>query len=155
MAYLDPAFSGGSPLFITGETGIDDSVQTETTAWPILTIAPATGAPLMNVRVIFDLNKATTGFGAVETSATIGFQIGRKVDGTNWRAGPVSATTSGTVAAVAPGKSFEIDCGDVGVTQQLRIYAVMSADATADMVLPYVVQYRGTTAPTVTPVVNG
>lgn len=143
------------PRIATGTTGIDDSVQTETTAWVILTIVPATGAPLMNTKVVFDLNKATDGYGAVETTATIAFQIGRKIDGTNWRAGPVSATTTGTVAAVSPGKSFEIDVGDVGVTEQVRIYAVMSADATADMNLPYVVSYRSRAAATITPVVNG
>jgi hypothetical protein len=143
------------PSTITGSTGIDDSVQTETTTWQILEIAPATGAPLTDVKVIFDLNKATDGFGVVETSATIAFQVARKVDGTNWRGGPVSATTSGTVAAVSPGKSFEVTVGDVDVASGCRIYATMSADATADMVLPYIVQYKGLTAPTVTGVTNG
>lgn len=141
------------PRIVTGETGLDDSVQTETTAWDILTIAPATGAPLMNCKVVFDLNKATTGFGAVETTATIAFSIGRKVDGTNWRFSAASATVTGTVAAT--GRSVEIDVGDVGVTEQCRIYAVMSADATSDMVLPYVVSYRSRSAATITPVVNG
>jgi len=156
MPYLDPNFSGGSPLFITVETGIDDSVQTETTEWLLLEIAPATGAPLSDVTITFDLNKATTGFGAVETSATIGLGVARKIDGTNWRREPYpEAVLSGTLAAVAPGRSWRIIAGDVGVTQGLRVYADMSADATADMVLPYVISYRGRTAPTVTPVVNG
>lgn len=141
------------PTVVTGVTGLDDSVQTETTAWPILTIVPAAGAPLMACKVVIDLNKATDGFGAVETSATIAFSIGRKVDGTNWRFSAATATTTGTVAAT--GRSVEIDVGDVGVTEQCRIYAVMSGDATADMNLPYMVSYRSRGTATVTPVVNG
>ena len=140
----------------TGTTGIDDSVQTETTAWPILTIAPATGAPLSHVKVVLDLNKATDGYGAVETTATIQFAIARMVDGTNWRIGTFNTAVSGTNAAANTGYSLqELDIGPVGVTEQVRVYAKMSADATLDMVLPYNVYYMGITAPTITPVVNG
>lgn len=153
-----PAGQGGAllplePTVITGSTAIDDSVQTETTTWNILTIQPATGAPLRSCRVVFDMAKATTGYGAVETSATINFSIGRKVDGTNYRfSQPVLATAlTGTVAAT--GRSAEIDCGAVGVTEACRIYAVMSADATADIDIPYMVIYEAREAPTVTGIV--
>jgi hypothetical protein len=135
---------------LTGTTDIDDSVQTESTPFTILTIAPATGAPLADVRVFFDLNKATTGFGAVETTATIAFYIRRKVDGTNFRAEPISATTTGTVAGTAPAKLWKLDIGDVGVDEDVDIQAVMSADATTDMEIPYAVYYKGRSAPTVT-----
>lgn len=154
VAYIKGILGYCVPAIATGTTGIDDSVQTETTAWPILTIAPATGAPLRNVKVVIDLAKATDGFAVVESSCTINFRIGRKVDGTNWRIGQavLAAALSGTLAA---GRSVEIDVGVVGVTEQARIYAELSADATSDMNLPYMVAYEGMTAPTITPVVNG
>ena len=138
------------PKIITGTTDIDDSVQTETTAWPILTIAPAAGAPMADVEVIFDLAKATTGYGAVESSATIQFAVARKIDGTNWRREAYQeAALSGTLAAL---RAAKITVGSIGVTEQVRIYAVMSADATSDMELPYIIQYKGIAAPTVTDV---
>ena len=40
--------------------------------------------------------------------------------------------------------------GNIGVTEDVRIYAVMSADATLDMQLPYIINYCGLAAPTVT-----
>ena len=104
----------------------------------------------------FDLNKATTGFGAVETTATIGLAAARKVDGTNWRREPYKeAVLSGTLSAVSPGRCWVVEAGDVDVAGGLRIYADMSADATSDMVLPYRITYKARAVPTVTPVVNG
>lgn len=142
------------PQVLTGTTDIDDSVQTESTAFNILTIAPATGYPLRSCKVVLDLAKATTGFAAVESTATINFRVARKVDGTNWRLGQAVLGTAltGTLAA---GRSVEIDVGPVGVTEQARIYAEMSADATADMEIPYAVIYEGLSAPTVTPIAAG
>lgn len=141
------------PVTITGETDIDDSVQTETTPWAILTIAPAAGAPLRDVEVILDLAKATTGYAAVESTATIQFFVARKVDGTNWRreAAP-EAALSGTLAAT---RAYKLNVGSIGVTEQVAIFAVMSADATSDMEIPYAINYNGLAAPTVTPVVAG
>jgi hypothetical protein len=151
--YLDPDRGGFAPQFITGTTDIDDSVQTETTPYSILDIIPATDCPLEDVEVIIDLAKATTGFAAVESSATVQFAVARKVDGTNWRREAYQeAALSGTLAA---GRCAKINVGKVGVTQGARIYAVFSADVTADMELPYVVAYRGDEAPTVTPVAAG
>ncbi len=152
VAYAKGILGYCVPQVLTGECDIDDSVQNESSAYvPILTIAPAAGAPLRNVKVVLDLAKATTGFAAVESTATINFRIARKVDGTNWRGGnPVlSAALSGTLAA---GRSVEIDVGSVGPTEQARIEYIMSADATADMELPYAINYEGMTAPTVTAV---
>ncbi len=155
MTYLLPqvAYRQLLPGVITGTTDIDDSVQTESTAFPILTIAPATGAPLVDVEIIFDLAKATTGFAAVESTVTVQLGLARKLDGTNWRREAYQeAALSGTLAA---GRAMRLYAGTVGVTEQLRVYAVFSADVTADMEIPYVVHYKGSAAPTVTPVEAG
>lgn len=141
------------PTIVTGTTDIDDSVQTETTAFNILEIAPASGAPLADVEVWFDLHKATTGFGAVETSVTVQFAVARKVDGTNWRREAYAeAALSGTNAA---SRMAKLSLGSVGVTEGARIYALFSGDVTADMEIPYVVAYKGIAAPTITPVAAG
>ena len=88
------------------------------------------------------------GYAAVETSATIQLRVARKIDGTNWRGRAANeAALSGTNAA---GRSQELIIGDVGVNEQVRIEALMSADATGDMELPFAVTFKGTTAPTVT-----
>lgn len=150
MGYLDETGGGSYPRVYRGTTDIDDSVQTETTAWPILTIAPQTDCPLSDVEIIIDLAKATTGFAAVESSATIQLALARKIDGTNWRREAyVEAALSGTLAA---NRCAKLNAGSVGVTEQLRVYAVLSADATADMELPYVMYYKGAAVPTVTEV---
>lgn len=135
---------------LTGTTDIDDSVQTETTPYNILTIAPAAGAPLSDVEIVFDLAKATTGWAAVESTATIQFALARKVDGTNWRREAyVEAALSGTLAA---NRAMRLFASGVGVTEQLAVFIVTSADVTGDMELPYIINYRGMAAPTVTPV---
>lgn len=135
---------------LTGTTDIDDSVQTETTPYNILTIAPAAGAPLSDVEIVFDLAKATTGWAAVESTATIQFALARKVDGTNWRREAyVEAALSGTLAA---NRAMRLFASGVGVTEQLAVFIVTSADVTSDMELPYIINYRGMAAPTVTPV---
>lgn len=149
--------SGYDPLllwrYVTGETDIDDSVQTETTAWELLRIAPVVGSPLLDCVVWIDLAKATTGFAAVESSATITFHVTRSVDGTNYRrAAANEAALSGTNAAT---RMQVIPVGYVAYEYPVRIYAVMSGDATADMELPYVVGYRGLQAPTITAVAAG
>ena len=137
----------------TGTTDIDDSVQTESTAFSILTIAPAAGCPLNDCEVWLDLAKATTGFAAVETSVTVQFAVARKVDGTNWRREAyVEAALSGTNAA---GRMMKLTLGRVSVTESAAIYAVFSGDVTADMEIPYAVVYRALGAPTITPVAAG
>jgi hypothetical protein len=136
-----------------GTTDIDDSVQDESTGWfVVLTIAPATAAPIRDCVVYLDMAKATTGFAAVESSATISFRVARKVDGTNWRGGTPTTAVSGTNYA---GRLQEIAIGNVGVDEAARIEALMSADATADMEIPYVGYYEGPIAPTVTAVAAG
>lgn len=138
------------PKTIVGETDIDDSVQTETTPYQILLIEPAAGSPLREVEVIVDLAKATTGFAAVESSVTIQLCVARKVDGTNWRREAyVEAALSGTNAA---NRCMKLNIGSVGVTEAVAIFAVFSADVTTDMELPYIINYVGLAAPTVTEV---
>lgn len=142
-----------TPVVVTGTTDIDDSVQTETTAFPILTIAPAAGAPLVACEVWLDLAKATTGFAAVESTVTVTFAVSRKVDGTNWRRQVINeAALSGTLAA---SRMQKIDLGPVAITEQARIEVTFSADVTADMEIPYAVVYRGLAAPTITDVAAG
>lgn len=151
--YLDKTLAGLLPAFISGVTDIDDSAQTETTPYSILTIAAPADAPLADVIVYLDLAKATTGFAAVESSATVQFAVARKVDGTNFRREAYNeAALSGTNAA---NRCQRINVGPLAAGETVAIYAVFSADVTADMEIPYQVSYRGQSAPTVTPVAAG
>lgn len=135
---------------VSGTTDIDDSAQTESTPFNILTIAPVQNCPLLTCEVWLDLAKATTGFAAVETSVTVTLAIARKVDGTNWRRQAVNESAlSGTNAA---GRMQRIDLGLVTVTEQAAIYATFSGDVTSDMEIPYAVVYRALAAPTITAV---
>lgn len=141
------------PFAIAGVTDVDDSAQTETTPFPILTIAPQVDAPLNDVEVWLDLAKATTGFAVVETSITVQFAVERKVDGTNWRREAYQeAALSGTNAA---GRMAKINVGKITVGEQARIVAVFSSDVTGDMEIPFLVTGTGKAEPTVTPVAAG
>ena len=60
---------------VSGTTDIDDSAQTETSAFVFLTIAPQTDSPLEDAILDVDLAKATTGLAAVETSITLTFYV--------------------------------------------------------------------------------
>lgn len=155
MAYLDETIAGLAylePKFLTGTTDVDDSAQTETTDFNILTIA-AGSYPLADVEVWIDLAKATTGFSTVESSATIQFAIARKVDGTNWRREAYNeAVLSGTNAA---NRMQKINIGSVSPGADVAIFCDFSADATADIELPYVVCYKGPEEPTVTAIAAG
>lgn len=139
-----------------GTTDIDDSVQTETGAWLLLTITAAAAFGMQDVEVWFDLNKATTGYGAVESTATIEFRVARQVDGTAWRTGidvPKDTTAiTGTNAAADAGQAAVVGVGDIPAGETVRIYADMSADATADMELPYAVFFKSRGTPTITAV---
>lgn len=151
--YLDPDRGGTLPFAITGTTDIDDSVQTESTAFNILEIAPATDNPIDDCTIILDLAKATTGFAAVESDVTVQFALARKIDGTNWRREAyVEAALSGTNAAA---RAMRLNAGIVGVTEGLRVYALFSADVTSDLEIPYVVYGKADTEPTVTPIAAG
>jgi hypothetical protein len=141
---------------LSGETDIDDSTQTETTAWLLLTIAAPAAAGLQDVEVWFDLDKATTGLGSVESTATLLFRVARKVDGTNWRTSwldrRVTTAITGTNAATDAGQAAVLDIGDIAEGEEVRVYGDMSADATADIELPFKVNYKSRGTATVTAV---
>ena len=141
------------PTATTGETVIDEGDYDWTTAagTALLTITPAAGAPLADVTIHLDMNKAATGFATVYAAQTISMYVERKIDGTNWRKETiVEAALSGTLST---GRDYQIDIGSVGVAQAVRIVAVMSAEVSgsAETHIPYVVYYKGLATPTITP----
>lgn len=138
---------------VSGTTDIDDSAQTETTPFVILTVAAPDNYSLHDVEVWIDLAKATSGFAAQETSVTIQMGVARQVDGTNWRREAYAeGALSGTNAAL---RMQKIPVGRIPAGQSVRIMAVTSSDVADDMELPFQVLYRGLAAPTVTPVAAG
>jgi hypothetical protein len=153
VAYLKGLVGASAIKVATGTADIDVSAGDYTAFLNLVTVAPATGAPLANVQIVFDLALATTGFAALHTTETIQFAVARKVDGTNWRTDAEQVTTAitGTNAA---GRSVTLDIGGVGVSEQVRIMVVLSAEA-ADTELPFALIYSASAAPTVTPVAAG
>lgn len=149
MAYLDPEVAGLTylePKQVSGTITITDASQTETTPFSILQIL-AGNYPLADVEVHLDLHKATTGFGAVESTATVQFAVARKVDGTNWRREAYNeAALSGTNAA---NRMQKLNVGTVTKEGDCRIFAVFSADITSNIEIPYTVVYKGPAAPTI------
>ena len=140
------------PKAATGETVMDEGDYDWTSAFPeVLTIAPAGGAALTDVVVHFDMDKVTTGFATLYTAETISFYVERKIDGTNWRRDLIAvAAFDGDNADT---RDAIINIGDVGITQQARIVVDLSAEVsgTAETDIPYVVYYKGLSAPTITP----
>lgn len=148
MGYLDPSAGGRISQVLTGTITITDASQTESTPFALLTITPPAGVVLDDVDIMLDLAKPTTGFAAVESTATIQLRVARKLDGTNWRGEAYNeAALSGTNAA---GRSQRLHIGPLGPGQAARIEAVMSADATANIQIPYALNYRGQQAPVLT-----
>lgn len=139
-----------APAIATGEADIDISEVDYTSYQVLVTIVPAATAPLADVQIVFDLAKATTGYAAGHAAETLIVAAARKVDGTNWRTDAEQLTTaiSGTNAALA---SITLPIGDVGVTEEVRIMVILSAEA-ADTEIPFALSYRAIAAPTVTPV---
>lgn len=141
------------PAVATGETVIDEGDYDWTADYPaLLTIVPAAGAPLADVVVHLDMAKAATGFAAGYVAQTIQFYIERRIDGTNWRrsAGVLAAALAGNAAAL---RDVPIEIGSVGVTEQVRITAALSAEVSgaAETEIPFALYYKGMAAPTVTP----
>lgn len=157
------------PTTATGTTDVDVSASDYTAGAgvPILTIAPAAGAPLWDVVIDLDLNKDVTGLLVVNTAETVQFVIESKIDGTNWRSLAMSwpAASSATGLGV-PDAADDLDAADdavgvrfrigsVGVTQQVRVNLLLSAETGGDAEIPYAVHYRGMAAPTITAVAAG
>lgn len=138
----------------TGEADLDISESDYTAFVNLVEIAPAASAPIIDAWITFDLDKSTTGFADQHTSETIQFAVARKVDGTNWTIDAESATTaiSGTNADALGSRAVTLHIGPIGVTEDVRIYVVLSAENSVDVELPYVLYYRAASAPTVTPV---
>jgi hypothetical protein len=156
------------PTTATGTTDVDVSASDYTAGAgvPILTITPAAGAPLWDVVIDLDFGLAVTGLFTVYDTETVQLVIESKIDGTNWRTlgmpWPAASPTTGLgvpdaaddldAADDALGKRFYI--GTVGVTQEVRINLLLSAED-ADVEIPYAVHYRGMAAPTITAVAAG
>lgn len=138
----------------TGTTDIDVSAADYTSATVLLTVAPPANTGMTDCRVVFDLDKTTTGFNDAQdgTSDTIQFHVARKVDGTNWRPDDAQKTTTITAAA-ANTRSTSILIGDVGPNESLRIYVTLSVEV-ADIELPYVFTYKSPDRATFTDVSN-
>lgn len=151
VAYLKGLLGVLAPDIATGEADIDVSEADYTAFQVLVTIVPATGAPLADAEIVFDLAKASTGFGPGHTTETIQFAVARKVDGTNWRTDAEQVTTAitGTNAALA---SVHLPIGSVGVTEQVRVMVILSAENAVDVEIPFALAYNAAAAPTVTPV---
>lgn len=119
---------------------------------PLLTIAPAVSEALTDVVVDLSLNKATTGFHAVQTAAdTATFAIESKIDGTNWRGIWSGTAIAAAAAPLVSATGTRINVGTIPAGGAARISVLLSAER-ADVEIPYRVTYRGGAAPTITPV---
>ena len=139
-----------------GETDIDVSEADYTAYVLLLTIANGSAKNFIeDCYVHFDLNQATTGFGAVCTTETIALAVARKIDGTNYRIGgntngdDETPTMTGSVAAINRGMGLHV--GPIGPDEDCQIWVRLSAETGGDCALPYIVYYRGP-APTITEV---
>jgi hypothetical protein len=141
-----------------GETDIDLDAADYTAYVLLLTIANGSAKNFIeDCYVHFDLNKATTGWGAVATTQTLALAVARKIDGTNYRIGgntngdDETPTMTGSVAAVNRGMGIHV--GPIGPDEDCQIFVRLSTEAavSGDVEIPYVVYYRGP-APTITEV---
>lgn len=150
MGYLKGLVGSGAVSVAIGEADIDISEDDYTGFITLMTITPAAGAPLADAQIVFDLAKASTGFAAGHSTETIQLAVARKIDGTNWRTDAEQATTAitGTNAAA---RSVTLTIGSVGVSEEVRIMVILSAEA-ADTEIPFALAYSAKAAPTVTPV---
>jgi len=143
---------------VDGTADIDTSAADYTGWVNLIEILPNDNNALQDVRIVIDLDKATTGFADASgyDTETIQISIARKVDGTNYRTATNLAVPATAIAADdADGLSIEIDIGEVGPTEDLQIRVKLSAEAAADVELPFILYYRSGSAATVTPVAAG
>lgn len=140
----------------TGTAYIDTSAAVYTGWTNLLTIAPNPGDAMQDVRVLIDLDKTTLGYAEATgwDTETLQISVSRKVNGTDWRTCHNLITPSTAIAAdAADDMSLELIIGEVGPTEDVRVVVKVSAEAAADVQLPYVVYYRSAAGATVTPVV--
>ncbi len=139
------------PTIIIGEADIDEDQAVYTNFINLVTIVPAGGAPLSDVRIVFDLDKTTDGWADKAAAETLQLAVARKVDGTNW-VRHADGASSAIAGNDADGDSIELVIGDVGVTEEVRIEVILSAEGPGDVEFPFALSYKALAAPTVTPV---
>ena len=135
----------------TGNADIDISAADYTAMVTVLTItAPATG--LVDLSIDLDYAKATTGVDVVATASdTLDVAVYEKVDGTNERMilSNTQVTLAGDGSVEHSGDRFNI--GQVAASGVITVKVKLSAER-ADAEIPYRVNYRGLSAPTITAV---
>jgi hypothetical protein len=154
----DLRFFDRSLVRTSSGTAYIDTSAADYTAWQtLITITPESGHALEDVRVVVDLDKATTGFADATgyDTETIQLSVALKVDGTNWRTITNLAAPSTAIAADnADDLAVELNLRTVGCTEGLKVMVKLSAEAASDVALPYVIYYRSAAAATVTPATN-
>ncbi len=139
-----------TPVIAIGEADIDEDQAVYTAYVNLITIVPS--VPLSDCRIVFDMDKDTTGWADKGTTETLKLRVARKIDGTNW-VGDTENETAALIANNADGVSLELVIGDVGVTEEVRIEVILSADPSAgDVEIPFAFSYKALVAPTITPV---
>jgi hypothetical protein len=137
----------------TGTATINSATATYSNWQPLITFTMDGATAAQDIDVILDLNQASTGFGAVYTSATINVTWARKVDGTNWRVetNSTSGTVSGTTASASTGGlAVRLHCPVASPGESLACYVIISSVNATNVTIPYVVYYRAGVKATIT-----
>lgn len=133
-----------------GTASLNSATATYTNWQPLITITPVPGQALQDLRIVIDLDQASTGVATQLTSQTLQFTTFRKIDGTNTRYANNLATTalSGTNSSK---QSIELIGGLAGPTETVGL-AVKASSMTglAVATIPYVIYYRSQSRVTVT-----
>lgn len=141
-------------LVQTGTTDVDVSASDYTSFVTLLTMEPNDSQVMHDVLVVFDLDKATTGFSdVVSNGITMEFAVARKVDGTNYRT-DIAQVSTAINPANTDGSSFTLDLGTVTPTEDARIMVRVGSEQDGDFELPYAVTYRSGASATFTDVAN-
>jgi hypothetical protein len=135
----------------SGATTVDVSAATYTGYITLLTVESDQAMEDLQVTFDLDMGDSIQGFAGGYTSETITFICAYKVQGL-WRLDEQSDTTaiSGTNSNNV---CVTLRPGIVGPVEDLRIYVKLSAEQT-DIILPYVLRYKGQAPATVTNVSN-
>lgn len=143
-------------LVQTGTTDVDVSASDyEAAPVALLAIAPNDDQAMHDVKITFDLDKATTGFNDVATSTvTAILSVQRKVDGTNWRT-DIAEVTTAIAASTTASRGLTLNLGTVTPTEGARIAIQIGSEASSgDMEFPYACTYRSGASATFTEVSN-
>jgi len=137
----------------TGTATVNSATANYANWQPLITLTPDPNHSLADVVLVLDLNQATTGFGAVYTSATINVTWARKVDGTNWRfeTNKATGTISGTTAGAATGGlAVELTTPEAAPGEILACSIVISSVNATNVTIPFVVYYKAGAKATIT-----